>query len=80
MVQVEPEFSFNISQHALTAASDDDGVGAGGLTLKGVRGNMYFSSYRWWGGGVIYSLVNCSCAGAGVYKGSEMMMMMMTQR
>lgn len=46
VVQVEPEFSFNISQHALTAVSDEDDVGAGGLTLKGVRGTVYFSSYR----------------------------------
>lgn len=49
-VQVGPEFSLNISQHALTAVSDDDDVGAGGLTLKGVRGTEYFSSYRWVGG------------------------------
>lgn len=57
MVQAEIEFSFNISQHALTAVSGEDDMGrmwAG--TLKDVRGNVDFCSR----GTVIYRLL-CWC-------------------
>lgn len=56
-VQAEIEFSFNISQHALTAVSGEDDMGrrwAG--TLKDVIGNVFFCSR----GSVIYRLL-CWC-------------------
>lgn len=47
MVQVETELSFNVSQQALMAVSDEGDAGEEGADiLKSVRGNVYFSSYR----------------------------------